>query len=182
MVLYSVVWHSLRYVYPNVIRAASRGCHVTVSTVQRTFKALPDDVEGWALGTKGTAQKKIFRDCFTTIDSEAAPVIAKQQKLELLDRVALFPERFNSFSQETDQEIFGLGPKELAAKLAKEIGLNPDRRKLRKPGTNRAGGLAAAAKLTAEERIAKARKAALARYAKAKGRHRWCICPNVTHQ
>lgn len=45
--------------------------------VQQAFKNLPNDVEGWAKGAKGTAQKKIFRDCFTTVDPEAEPVIAK---------------------------------------------------------------------------------------------------------
>lgn len=59
--------------------------------VQAVFKRLPDDIEGWAKGAKGTAQKKIFRDCFTTVDPEAAPVIAKHQKVEALDRAALFP-------------------------------------------------------------------------------------------
>ncbi|MBS0368062.1 MAG: SAM-dependent DNA methyltransferase [Proteobacteria bacterium] len=48
--------------------------------VQHVFKTLPDDVEGWAKGAKGTAQKKIFRDCFTTVDPEAAPVISKHHK------------------------------------------------------------------------------------------------------
>lgn len=59
--------------------------------VQQVFKTLPDDVEGWAKGAKGTAQKKIFRDCFTVVDPEAAPVIAKHHKVEPLDRTALFP-------------------------------------------------------------------------------------------
>ena len=59
--------------------------------VQQVFKTLPDDVEGWAKGAKGTAQKKIFRDGFTTVDPEAAPVIAKHHKIEPLDRAALFP-------------------------------------------------------------------------------------------
>lgn len=59
--------------------------------VQRVFKSLPDDVEGWTRGAKGAAQKKIFRDCFTTVDSEAAPVVAKHCKIAPLDRVALFP-------------------------------------------------------------------------------------------
>jgi type I restriction enzyme M protein len=59
--------------------------------VQQVFKTLPDDVEGWAKGAKGTAQKKIFRDCFTTVDPEAAPVIAKHHKIEPLDLAALFP-------------------------------------------------------------------------------------------
>jgi type I restriction enzyme M protein len=45
--------------------------------VQKTFKTLPSDVKGWTPGSKGTAQKKIFRDCFTAVDSKAVPVIAK---------------------------------------------------------------------------------------------------------
>lgn len=60
-------------------------------TVQQVFKTLPDDVEGWAKGAKGTAQKKIFRDCFTVVAPEAAPVIDKHHKLEPLDRATLFP-------------------------------------------------------------------------------------------
>jgi len=67
----------------------------TWDAVQQVFKALPDDVDGWAKGAKGTAQKKIFRDCFTTVDPEAAPVVAKHHKIEPLDWVAnwaaLFP-------------------------------------------------------------------------------------------
>jgi type I restriction enzyme M protein len=59
--------------------------------VQNTFKALPDNVNGWTAGAKGTAQRKIFRDCFTVVDPEAAPVIAKRHKLESLDREGLFP-------------------------------------------------------------------------------------------
>lgn len=58
---------------------------------QQVFKTLPDNVEGWAKGAKGTAQKKIFRNCFTSVDPEAEPVIAKQHKPEPLDREALFP-------------------------------------------------------------------------------------------
>ncbi|GMU45533.1 MAG: hypothetical protein AMXMBFR26_03150 [Porticoccaceae bacterium] len=49
--------------------------------VQQVFKTLPDDVEGWAKGARGTAQKKIFQDCFTTVDPEAAPVIARRHKI-----------------------------------------------------------------------------------------------------
>lgn len=59
--------------------------------VQQVFKTLPDDVEGWAKSAKGTAQKKIFRDCFTVVDPEAEPVIAKHHKVEPLERAALFP-------------------------------------------------------------------------------------------
>lgn len=58
---------------------------------QAAIKGLPEDVEGWATGAKGTAQKKIFRECFTTVDPEALPVIAKQHKVEPLDQDALFP-------------------------------------------------------------------------------------------
>jgi type I restriction enzyme M protein len=59
--------------------------------VQKVFKTLPDDVEGWMPGAKGTAQKKIFRDCFTTVDPEAEPVIAKHHKGDVLDDAQLFP-------------------------------------------------------------------------------------------
>lgn len=59
--------------------------------VQQVFKDLPDDVEGWAKGAKGSAQKKIFRDCFTTVDPEAAPVVSKHHKIQPLDYPALFP-------------------------------------------------------------------------------------------
>jgi type I restriction enzyme M protein len=42
--------------------------------VQQIFK---DCEVGWAAGAKGSNQKKFFRDCFTEIDPEAVPVIAK---------------------------------------------------------------------------------------------------------
>lgn len=61
--------------------------------VQQVFKTLPENVESWAKGARGTAQKKIFRDCFTTVEPEAAPVIAKHHKVEPLDRAALFPDQ-----------------------------------------------------------------------------------------
>jgi type I restriction enzyme M protein len=64
-------------------------------TVQQVFKTLPHDIEGWTKGAKGTAQKKIFRDCFTVVDPDAAPVIARHHKTEPPDlfkeRAALFP-------------------------------------------------------------------------------------------
>jgi type I restriction enzyme M protein len=59
--------------------------------VQKAFKTVPDDVEVWAKGAKGSAQKKIFRDCFATVDPEAAPVIAKRHKVMPLEMAALFP-------------------------------------------------------------------------------------------
>ncbi len=49
-------------------------------TAQQVFKTLPDDIEGWAKSAKGTSQKKIFRDCFTVVDPDAVPVIAKRHK------------------------------------------------------------------------------------------------------
>jgi type I restriction enzyme M protein len=59
--------------------------------VQKIIKVLPDDVEGWTPGAKGTVQKKLFRDVFAEVDPEAAPVVAKHQKMEALDFTALFP-------------------------------------------------------------------------------------------
>lgn len=59
--------------------------------VQQVFKTLPDDVESWAKGAKGTTQKNIFRDCFTTADPEAAPVIAKHHKADPLGDGRYFP-------------------------------------------------------------------------------------------
>jgi type I restriction enzyme M protein len=59
--------------------------------VQDIVKALPADMDGWAKGAKGTAQKKLFRDAFTTVDPDAKPVIAKLHKVEAPDTAALFP-------------------------------------------------------------------------------------------
>lgn len=62
--------------------------------VQQVFKHLPRNVEGWTKGAKGTAQKKIFRECFTTTDPDAAPVIAKRYKKgEVSVGSALFPQQ-----------------------------------------------------------------------------------------
>jgi type I restriction enzyme M protein len=79
--------------------------------VQKIIKGLPDDVEGWARGGKGTAQKKVFRDVFTVVDPGAEPVIAKVHKQAALDTGVLFP----------DQTLPELGPDELNILL----GLNP---------------------------------------------------------
>ena len=54
--------------------------NVVWDEVQKIVKALPDDVEGWTKGAKGTAQKKLFRDVFTEADPEAKPVVAKRSK------------------------------------------------------------------------------------------------------
>ncbi|MFH0730069.1 MAG: type I restriction-modification system subunit M N-terminal domain-containing protein [Pseudomonadota bacterium] len=61
--------------------------------VQKIVKALPEEVDGWAKGAKGTVQKKLFRDAFTGVDPEAEPVISKHQKMEALDVAALFPDQ-----------------------------------------------------------------------------------------
>lgn len=79
--------------------------------VQKIVKRLPDDVEGWARGARGTAQKKAFRAAFTEVDAEAEPVIAKVHKDAALDLDALFP----------GQTLPDLAPDELNALL----GLNP---------------------------------------------------------
>lgn len=60
--------------------------------VQKVFKRLPVEVDGWTPGAKGTAQKKILRECFTTADPEAAPVIAKRHSAVSVDDEALFPQ------------------------------------------------------------------------------------------
>ncbi|MDH0629549.1 type I restriction-modification system subunit M [Pseudomonas mosselii] len=62
--------------------------------VQQVFRYLPRNVEGWAKGARGTAQKKIFRECFTTTDLNAAPVISKRHKKgELSVSSELFPQQ-----------------------------------------------------------------------------------------
>jgi type I restriction enzyme M protein len=92
--------------------------------VQQVFKTLPDNVEGWAKGAKGTAQKKIFRDCFTSVDPEGAPVIAKQHKVAPLDRAVLFPAQAPPINITKDAlyELLGLYP---AAK-GRHIEYEPD--------------------------------------------------------
>jgi type I restriction enzyme M protein len=59
--------------------------------MQKVFKHLPQEVESWASGAKGTAQKKIFRECFTCVDPEAMPVVAKQHKTDPLGDSPSFP-------------------------------------------------------------------------------------------
>jgi type I restriction enzyme M protein len=80
--------------------------------VQRIVKDLPEDVEGWAKGAQGTAQKKGFRDAFTKTDPDAEPVIAKQHKADALDTKTLFP----------GQTLPDIAPEQLRPLL----GLNPD--------------------------------------------------------
>lgn len=78
--------------------------------VQKVFKKLPDDVEGWAKGGKGTVQRKIFRECFTVVDPEAMPVIAKHQKSAPLIDGVLFPDqaRPEGLSDRMLHELLGL--------------------------------------------------------------------------
>ncbi|TAM04252.1 MAG: SAM-dependent DNA methyltransferase, partial [Rhodanobacter sp.] len=63
----------------------------TWDKVQKVIKHLPEDMKGWTAGAKGTAQKKIFRECFTSVDPEAMPVVAKQHKTDPLGDSQLFP-------------------------------------------------------------------------------------------
>jgi type I restriction enzyme M protein len=82
----------------------------TWEEVQGLFKRLPRGIEGWAKGAKGTAQKKIFRECFTSVDPEAAPVIAKYHKTLSLCPDDLFPNQIlpEDLSQEELQPLLGL--------------------------------------------------------------------------
>jgi len=91
-------------------------------TVQQVFKTLPDDAEGWAKGAKGTAQKKIFRDCFTVTDPEAAPVIAKRHTKFTLDEEALFPNGVSPLDDEAFYALLGLH----AAGKGKHVEYEPD--------------------------------------------------------
>ncbi len=76
-------------------------------TVQQVFENIPGDVEGWAKGAKGTAQRKTFRACFTKADPEAASVVAKHHKVGPLDLAALFPGQTLPGDMTTD-ELYAL--------------------------------------------------------------------------
>ncbi|MDY0390730.1 MAG: class I SAM-dependent DNA methyltransferase [Desulfobulbus oligotrophicus] len=86
--------------------------NVVWDKVQKIVKDLPDDLEGWAKGAKGTAQKKAFRDAFTEVDPEAEPVVAKVLKEAALDTEALFPRQDLAHTKarkhEEIQELLGL--------------------------------------------------------------------------
>ncbi|PJJ96220.1 DNA methyltransferase [Lysobacteraceae bacterium NML03-0222] len=81
-------------------------------SVQRVFKTLPAHMEGWAKGAKGSAQKKIFRECFTTVDAQAAPVIAKHHKTDPLGNSRFFPgQRLpENFTTQALYALLGLYP------------------------------------------------------------------------
>lgn len=64
--------------------------NIVWAQVQNIVKTLPDD-QGWAKGGKGTAQRKIFRECFTRVDPDAAPVVATRHKDDPLGSEDLFP-------------------------------------------------------------------------------------------
>ena len=79
--------------------------------VQKIVKQLPDHVEGWAKGAKGTAQKKAFRDAFTEIDPEAKPVVAKTHKEASFDLDTLFPNQsLPEIALHERQALLGLNP------------------------------------------------------------------------
>ncbi len=59
--------------------------------VQKIVKNLPEDIDGWSKGARGTAQRKAFRDVFTVVHPEASPVVAKWFRPANLDFESLFP-------------------------------------------------------------------------------------------
>lgn len=79
--------------------------------VQNIVKSLPKELEGWAKGAKGNAQRKMFRDAFTEVDSEAKPVIFRRQKMEDLDSAVLFPDqRLPKLNSSELNTLLGLHP------------------------------------------------------------------------
>ena len=64
--------------------------------VQRIVK---ESEIGWDTGAKGGKQKKLFRDCFTTADPEAEPVVAKRGNFSGIVGATDFP------GQELDREL-----------------------------------------------------------------------------
>ncbi|MBE3868091.1 SAM-dependent DNA methyltransferase [Vibrio parahaemolyticus] len=77
--------------------------------VQVIVKNLPDEFERWSKGAKGTAQKKAFREAFTQVDEEAAPVINKVYKKLDLNIPALFPHQELSVQITNEQQLARLG-------------------------------------------------------------------------
>lgn len=74
--------------------------------IQTLVKRLPEGIDGWAKGARGTAQKKRFRDLFTQVEPGAAPVVARHQAIELRDIDALFPNQ--SWSELESDELKAL--------------------------------------------------------------------------
>lgn len=60
--------------------------------VWRDVQRLIGNNGGWTKGARGTAQRKLFRDAFTTVDPEAEPVMGRNTKgLSKVITPALFP-------------------------------------------------------------------------------------------
>jgi type I restriction enzyme M protein len=78
----------------------------------RIDKILLHSRMSWATGAKGTKQKKFFRDCFTVVDSEAKPVIAKKGNFSgTVTENDLLSDSFPSaLSREEIDGIFGIYP------------------------------------------------------------------------
>jgi len=76
--------------------------------VQRVFRKLPAGATGWAAGARGTAQKKAFRDCFTTRDPAAAPLVAKQYRSIPPELSALAANPPEGLSREDSLALYGL--------------------------------------------------------------------------
>jgi type I restriction enzyme M protein len=70
-------------------------------TVQFIFKH--NESAGWATGAKGAKQKQFFRNCFTTVDPDAMPVIATTGAKGLFT-VADFP----NYAQSELDRVFGV--------------------------------------------------------------------------
>ncbi|MEZ5337072.1 MAG: class I SAM-dependent DNA methyltransferase [bacterium] len=79
--------------------------------VQQIVKKLPDNMEGWGSGARGTRQKKSFREAFTETDPEAEPVVAKVHKSVDVDPGALFPcQQLPELEREELPRLLGLHP------------------------------------------------------------------------
>lgn len=75
--------------------------------VQRVVKDLPDKTSGWTAGSKGTAQKKLFRELFTVKDPEAEPVISKHVKVgDDVISSSLYPNQ--TFPKQTTAELYAV--------------------------------------------------------------------------
>lgn len=83
--------------------------------VSKKIQKIVKENGGWSAGTKGTAQRKLFRDAFTNADPEAERVIAKQGDLETKIGKELFPnytgkKRPAGLTEEEMNIVFGQFP------------------------------------------------------------------------
>jgi type I restriction enzyme M protein len=94
--------------------------------VQKIVKRLPDNADGWTKGAKGTAQKKAFREAFTEVDSDAAPVIAKRSTaVENAVSSKLFPNQVLPEQKSSElYELLGLHVDEKGRQLQYEADAN----------------------------------------------------------